>query len=277
MANETIERQYHEEGIVRLSLDRPTRHNALNPTLIDELGDELATLEDDDEVRVIVIDGNGPSFSAGHDLDRGTLEKEWTVESRLEFEQEYYFERSLEIRDLEKPTIAQVHGYCGAAGMMLMVMCDLAVATDDAQFANPVQRMAAAGLELLIEPWEVGFRKAKEYLWTGDRLEASVAHELGMLNRVVPPEDIDDEVMTLARKIAQMPPFALRLSKLSFNFTRDQMGERDAHRYQFLAHQLSHASQEWADWHAEAETILKEEGLTGWINYRDEPFEFDEE
>jgi enoyl-CoA hydratase len=277
MVRETIEQQRHEEGIVRVSLDRPDRHNAQNPQLIDELGDELSELEADDDVRVIIIDGNGPSFSAGHDLDRGTLEKEWTVEDRLDFEQEYYFERSLEIRDLEKPTIAQVHGYCGAAGMMLMAMCDLAVATSDAQFANPVQRMAATGVELLIEPWEVGFRKAKEYLWTGNKLDATEAHELGMLNRVVSPESIDDEVMTLARKIARMPPFAIRLSKLSFNFTRDQMGERDSHRYQFLAHQLSHASKEWEDWHSEAEEVLKEDGLSGWVNYRDEPFQFDEE
>jgi enoyl-CoA hydratase len=241
------------------------------------LGEVLTELEAHDDVRVIIIDGNRPSFSAGHDLDRGTLEREWTVEERLDFEREVYFERPLEIRDLEKPTIAQVHGYCGAAGLMLVAMCDLAIAAEDAQFANPVQRMAVAGLELFIEPWEVGFRKAKEYLWTGDRFDASDAEALGMLNRVVPAAELDDEVMALARKVARMPPFAVRLSKMSFNFARDQMGERDSHRYQFMAHQLSHASQEWREWHDEAKDVLEESGLTAWVGHRDEPFELDEE
>jgi len=272
---ETIERTDHAEGIVRISLDRPETHNAQNPQMIDEIDEAVRAVEAEDDSRVLVFDGNGPSFSSGHDLGRDGYTKEWTVEERLEYEEEYYFERVLTIRDLELPTIAQVHGYCGAAGMMLTSVCDIAVATEDATFQNPVQRMAAAGVELPFEPWEVGFRKAKELLWTGESISGAEAHRLGMVNRAVSGDDLQDETMELATKIARMPPFAVKLSKKSLNHLRDEMGQRSAYEYHLMAHQLSHASEEWDTWHEEANEIIEEEGMSAWVDHRDEPFDAD--
>lgn len=277
MSWSTIERTDHDEGIVRLSLDRPETHNAQSPELIDELDEAVRAVEADEDARVLIIDGNGPSFSSGHDLGGDSREKEWTVEERLEFESEYYFDRCMTIRDLDIPTIAQVHGYCGAAGLMQVSVCDMVMAAEDARFANPVVRMAAAGVELLVDPWDIGFKKAKELLWTGDAISGSEAGELGLVNHAVPADELDVRTMVLATKIARMPPFALQLSKRSFNFAKDQMGQQDANRFHLVAHQLSHASEEWAEWHAEALEIHREEGLSGWVDHRDDPFDVDAE
>ena len=97
-----------------------------------------------------------------------------------------YYERCKRIYSFRKPTIAQVQGAAVAAGLMLACMCDLIVAADDAIFSNPVLRMTGAGVELLVEPWELGIRKAKEFLWTGEKIDAQEAWRLGLVNRVVP-------------------------------------------------------------------------------------------
>jgi enoyl-CoA hydratase len=273
MPFDTIERTDHENGVVRISLDRPTTHNAQSPELIDELDQAVNEIEGEESTNVLIIDGNGPSFSSGHDMGRDDFKKDWTVEERVAFEEKYYFDQPMTLRDLDMPTIAQVHGYCGAAGLMLVSVCDLVVISETAEIANPVQRMAAAGTELLVEPWEVGFRKAKELLWTGDNISGTDAADLGLANRAVPRSDLQEETMKFANKIAQMPSFAISLSKKSLNFTRDQLGQRQAYRHHFMAHQLSHASAEWEEWHSEASDVLEEGGLSSWIEHRDEPFQ----
>ena len=171
---------------------------------------------------------------------------DWRIggEEHREFEQDIFVDKCLYIRNLPKPTIAQVHGYCLAAGMMLACMCDLIVASEDAIFANMVARMAASGVELLIEPWEVGLRQAKELLFTGDSIDAREAHRLGMVNRVVPRDKLEETVMELANKIALMPPVALRLTKKSLNRTQDIQGYTQSMSAHFDIHMLAHGSDE---------------------------------
>src|SRR5665811_781209 len=96
-----------------------------------------------------------------------------------------YWDKLVKIRDFRKPTIAAVQGTCAAAGLMLACMCDLIVAADDARFSNPVARMSGVGVELLVEPWELGARKAKEFMWLSETLGADEAERLGLVNRVV--------------------------------------------------------------------------------------------
>ena len=109
-----------------------------------------------------------------------------TPEGKFHHEKTMYFDRCLRIHDFRKPTIAAVQGSCVAAGLMLAAMCDLIVAADDAVFSNPVLRLTGAGVELLVEPWELGIRKAKEFLLTGDTIDAQEAWRLGLVNRIVP-------------------------------------------------------------------------------------------
>lgn len=280
MSWDTLERREHEEGIVRITLDRPETHNAISPQLIDELDEALTAADDEEDTRVIVIDGNGPSFCSGHDLGGGDggfqdSRRGWSPEKRLAYEHEYYWERSMDIRELDVPTITQIHGYCGAAGLMLMSVCDLAVATEDARFQQPVNRMASAGVELLLEPWEIGFRKAKELMWTGDAISGTEAEDLGLVNQAVPEEDLYEETMVLATKIARQPPFALQLSKKTLRHAEDQVGRRESMYSHFLAHQLSHHSAEWEEWHDEAGEIWEEDGLRAWLDHRDGRFDIE--
>jgi enoyl-CoA hydratase len=127
---------------------------------------------------------------------------------------------------------------------MLASMCDLIIASEDALFSNMVGRMAASATELLVEPWEMGVRKAKEFLFTGDFIDAREAHRLGLVNRVVLKGQLEEEVMGLANKIALMPPVALSYTKESLNRTQDIQGYTQSMYSHFNIHMLSHGSDE---------------------------------
>src|SRR6185503_13634930 len=133
-------------------------------------------------------------------------ERRATAEGKFRHERQMYFDRCVRIYSFPKPTIAAVHGKCIAAGVMLAAMCDLIVASDDASFQNPVARMSGMGVELLVEPWELGIRKAKEFLLTGDSIDANEAWRLGMVNRVVPRDQLAAVAREMADKVALVPP-----------------------------------------------------------------------
>ena len=236
--------------VARITLDRPEVRNAQNTTLILELDRAMRAARKDDGVHVVILAAAGPSFSAGHDLKPvvgEAVEDAWrklraTPEGRLKHERELYVEKCLAIQNLPKPTIAQVQGHCVAAGLMLACMCDLIVAADDATFSNPVLRMTGAGVELLVEPWELGARKAKEFLWTGDPIDAREAWRLGLVNRVVPRTRLAAETLALARRVALVPPITASLVKESVNQTFALMGKEHAFRYHFMVHQFMHGT-----------------------------------
>jgi enoyl-CoA hydratase len=125
---------------------------------------------------------------------------------------------------------------------MLAAMCDLIVAADDAVFSNPVLRLTGAGVELLVEPWEIGIRKAKEFLFTGDTIDAQEAWRLGLVNRVVPRAELEAKTRELADRVALVPPVTAQTVKDTINHTADLMGQRDAFKYHFMAHHWVHNS-----------------------------------
>ena len=234
--------------VARLWHARPQARNAESQTLLDELDEALRLAVADEAVRVIVIGGRGDHFSAGHDLKEAQAKRAgFNVEQRWAYESRRYYEYALRIWDCPKPTIAQVQGACIAGGFMVANMCDLVVASEDAFFADPVAHtLAAAAVEVLVHPWVMGLRKAKEMLYTGDRITAAEAHALGMVNRLVPRERLEEETLALAQRIAQAPPFGLSLVKRSLNRTLDMQGFRTALAAHFDTHQLSHVSSEFA-------------------------------
>jgi len=148
-------------------------------------------------------------------------------------------------------------------------MCDLIVAADDARFSNPVLRMTGAGVELLVEPWEIGARKAKEFLFLGDAIDAREAWRLGMVNRVVPRRRLAAETRAIAARIALLPPVTASLVKESINHTLDLMGKRDAFAYHFMLHQFMHGTDA-------AQRELADRSRTGsiaaMVRERDRPF-----
>ncbi len=242
-AFETV--RYEADGAVAtITLDRPDAANAQSSQLIDELDAALDLADADDTVRVVVLAGEGKHFSAGHDLKELMSDgDDWarmraTPEGKLHHEQVMYFDRCLRLYEFRKPTIAAVQGACAAAGLMLACMCDLIVAADDAKFSNPVLRMSGAGVELLVEPWELGARKAKEFLLCAETLDADEAERLGLVNKVVPRAELAAAAREMADKVALVPPVTAQAVKDSINRTTDFQGKKEAWRYHFMVHQF---------------------------------------
>jgi len=246
---ETI--RYETDGAVAtITMNRPEVANAQDSRLIDEIDAAFDRADADDAVRVVILAGAGKHFSSGHDLKAlvsGEGDDPWvalrdTPEGKLQHEKTMYFDRCLRIHDFRKPTIAAVQGSCIAAGLMLAAMCDLIVAADDAVFSNPVLRLTGAGVELLVEPWELGIRKAKEFLFTGDTIDAQEAWRLGLVNRVVPRAELAAAARELADRVALVPPVTAQTVKDTINQTATLMGKRDALKYHFMAHHWVHNS-----------------------------------
>jgi len=236
------------EHVATITMNRPEVANAQDTALIDGIDAALDRADEDDEVRVVVLAGKGKHFSSGHDLkelvgdtepNRWRLMRE-TPEGKFRHEQIMYYDRCKRLYSFRKPTIAAVQGSCVAAGLMLACMCDLIVAADDARFQNPVLRMTGAAVELLVEPWELGIRKAKEFLWTGEVIDAQEAWRLGLVNRVVPLAELTERVQELADRVALVPPVTAQVVKDSLNQTATFMGKDASWKYHFMAHHWMH-------------------------------------
>jgi enoyl-CoA hydratase len=245
MAHEFEAIRYEVDGpVATVTLNRPQAANAQDTRLLDELDAAFDLADADDEVRVVVLAAEGKHFSAGHDLKQILAGNDpWsamrdTAEGKLRHEQVMYFDRCVKIRDFRKPTIAAVQGACAAAGLMLACMCDLIVAADDAKFSNPVLRMTGAGVELLVEPWELGPRKAKEFLLCAETIDAPEAERLGLVNKVVPRAELAAAARQMADKVALVPPVTAQAVKDSINRMVDLQGQRESWRYHFMVHQF---------------------------------------
>jgi len=237
--------RYEVDGpVATITLDRPEAANAQNTRMIEDLDACFDAAGADDAVRVVVVAAEGKHFSAGHDLKEILAgEEEWaakrsTPEGKLEHEQVMYWDKLLRIRDFPKITIAAVQGACSAAGLMLACMCDLIVAADDAKFSNPVLRMSGVGVELLVEPWELGPRKAKEFLLCSQTFTAEEAERYGLVNRVVPRAELAASAKEMADTVALVPPLTASAVKDTINHTLDLQGQRESWKYHFMVHQF---------------------------------------
>lgn len=239
--------------VATITLNRPEQRNAQNAELLKALDDAYATAVADDDVGVIVLNANGKHFSAGHDISMDvfnsdpwksmfdTTDKEGLL--RLyKWELEHYYGYSRRWRDIPKPTIAAVQGACIAAGLMLAWPCDLIIAADNARFSDPVINMGIGGVEYHAHTWEFGPRKAKELLFTGGFIDAKEAHRLGMVNRVVPLDELNQATATLAEEIAQKHAHGLLMAKRAVNQTLDAQGQHAALEGAYNLHSLGHAN-----------------------------------
>lgn len=238
-----------------ITLNRPEVRNAQNGALLYDLDRALERFAYDDDLAVAIVRGNGPHFSSGHDLGKTadrhiSFERKslwWDhvgkagVENRFARESELYVGLCRRWRDLPKPTIAAVQGACIMGGLMLAWSCDLIVASEDAYFADAAVDFGIPGVELFGHPWELGSRRAKEFLFTAERLSAAEAYRLGMVSRLVPREQLFDASLALARRIAQRPRLGLALAKKAINQCDDLMGYRSGTDLAFGLHQLAHA------------------------------------
>ncbi|MFJ6698603.1 enoyl-CoA hydratase [Streptomyces sp. NPDC091272] len=249
---------YERRGpVAHVTLNRPRYRNAQNSAMTYALDDAFYRAAEDDEVKVVVLAGAGEHFCAGHDI--GTPGRDahlpferraglwWDhsdkagAESRFARESEVYLGMCRRWRELPKPVVASVHGACVAGGLMLAWICDLIVASDDAFFADPVVRMGIPGVEYFAHPWVMPPRVAKEFLFTGDRMGALRAYEVGMVNRVVPRAELASHTAALALRIAEMPRLGLALTKRAVNQAEDLQGLHTGMDSVFGLHHLAHA------------------------------------
>ena len=249
---------YEVRGSVAIvRINRPEYRNAQNSKVTYALDAAFTAAVEDDAVKVIVLAGNGKHFSAGHDI--GTPDRDidqsferkavmwWDhvgaegVDSRFARESEVYLGMCRRWREIPKPLIAMVQGACIAGGLMLAWSCDFIVASEDAFFSDPVVRMGIPGVEYFAHPWVMNPRAAKEFLFTGDRFTAQRAHDLGMVNHVVPREDLEDTVMAMAERISAMPRLGLALAKKAVNQSEDLQGLRAGMDSVFGLHHAAHA------------------------------------
>jgi enoyl-CoA hydratase len=250
--------------IVRVLLDRPEARNAQNRGLLTELDDALLRAEADDDVRVVILGGVGPVFSSGHDLGSRDAREEMApgpgqhpsyrsngatlqgTERRMRQEWHYFFHNTLRWRNLRKITIGQAQGSVLAGGLMLLWCCDLIVAAEGTVFADVVgTRLGMCGLEYFGHPWELGVRRAKELLLTGDSIDADEAYRLGMVSKVFASDRLEALTLEYARRISSLPSVTSLLVKESVNQAQDNMGFYNALQSAFTLHQVNHAH--WAE------------------------------
>ncbi len=226
------------DRIARVILNRPRYRNAQSRVLLEEMDDAFAAADADDDVRVIVLSGRGEHFSAGHDL--GSPEEKDDQKTRpfgkglrglYNRSRQLFLDNTLRWRDLDKPTIAQVHGYCIFGGWMIASAMDLIVASEDAKFLPAL-------LQYFSIPWDIPVRKAKEILFQSRFVTAQEAERLGFVNIVVPRERLEDETMALAGRIAESDRMTLKMLKFALNNAQDAMGFRTAVRNAHSHHML---------------------------------------
>lgn len=204
-----------EGAIATIILNRPDKLNALTEQMLEELSSAIDGIAEDEELRVLVITGTGRGFCAGADLDMSLFKATSPIEARKDMN--LFNEIPLKLRALAKPVIASVNGVAVGAGANIALACDMIIASEQARFGqvfvNVGIHVDSGGTYLL--PLAVGVPKAMELMMTGDLIDAREAWRIGMINRVVPPEELEKATKDFAQKIASGPPLALRMIKAS--------------------------------------------------------------
>jgi enoyl-CoA hydratase len=214
----------------RITLNRPEKRNPLSNELRTELFQALETADQDGDVRVMVIRGAGPCFSAGYDLASDVSKGQpFYTAGGLGNWPRHVVEGFFRIWDLAKPVIAQVHGYCLAGGTELATACDLVYVAEDAKIGYPVVRTISPP-DNQFYPWIVGLRRAMELMLTGDHMSGLEAVQCGFANRAFPAEALEENVLRIAERVARTPTDLQQINKRAVHRQMDAMGIRAAVR-----------------------------------------------
>jgi enoyl-CoA hydratase len=254
MSTETLiyEKQDYEEGsVVTLTMNKPETLNALNIEFSREIDDALTKVEQDDDVKVVVLKGAGKAFSAGYDLGRVYFvygggsgkpeEKKRRPSQRARLAYDRWRSESLRrIFLLDKITIAQVHGYCIGGGLYMSLCCDLTIAAEDAKIGHSEQRLGFSGAMYVfpIEVSLIGQKRARELLLTGKLIDGTEAERIGLVNQVVPADQLEAETRKLAQSMTLLPRDGIAIGKACARLAYDSMGLNSAFGQGYLGHTL---------------------------------------
>jgi enoyl-CoA hydratase len=255
------------EHVRRLTLNRPDKRNALSHRLRSELFDALRAADRDREVRVVVIRGSGPCFSAGYDLAQTPGEAPpWPISPADGAWARHVLQGWFEMMDLSTPLIAQVHGWCLAGGTELATACDLVYVAEDAKIGYPPVRLMSSP-DMAWQPWLLGYRRAMEAMLTGDSMSGTEAVAQGFANRAFPADRLDDEVLAMARRVAAIPPDLQAINKRVVHRAMEVMGMRDGMKATAELNALGFHQRSSKEYHAKLR-----ESVTQALSERDKPF-----
>lgn len=243
------------ERVARITLTRAETANAQNYQMLSDLNQAFDRAANDPNIRSIILAADGKHFSSGHDLSESTETLDMChfpkVGTQTNFDAEAaegYMAREAEMyvglcwrwRNIPKPTLAQVQGKVIAGGLMLVWPMDLVICSEDATFSDPVVAFGVNGHEYFVHPYEAGARLAKEMLFTGRPITADEAFRHGMVNKVVPRDELESATLEMASTIARRPSFGLTLAKQSVNQSLDAMGMYTSIQAAFSLHHVGH-------------------------------------
>ena len=256
-------------AVARITLRRPERTNALNAAMLAELAQAMDMIDADEKIRSVIVTGAGNAFSSGFDL-KEQMERQPTGIEQWRPILHKDFDVPMRFWHCPKPTIAAVRGACLAGACELALACDMTIATPDAFFGEPELKFGA-GIVVMILPWIVGPKIAKEIILTGeDRIGAERAREIGMVNRIVPTEALDDTALRIARNIAVVDPLLVKETKRAINRAIEAQGMLGALE-QALEIDLLIEGQGSPDKKAFFD-IARKDGLKAALNWRDARF-----
>lgn len=259
------------DAVGYLTLNRPERLNALNGQLLGEFREALAAVEDDPEVRVVILTGAGRAFSAGFDIAReeGAVDPQEMQPDEWRRGLQSNVDTFMRVWNLSKPVIAAVNGYALAGACELVQVCDIKIASERAVMGEPEIR-AGVGPPLLITPFSVNLARAKELLLTGDTIDAYEAARIGLVSRVVAHDDLMAECERIARKICLISAVGVKMTKIAVNRALEGMGFLSAiqHNIELMTHFDTSVTPEQEEFNA----IRREQGLRAALNWRDARF-----
>ncbi|MEC7807368.1 MAG: enoyl-CoA hydratase-related protein [Pseudomonadota bacterium] len=218
-----------EDNLAVITMNRPKKLNAVNDALRSGVSEALLQADEDNSVSVVILRAEGRAFCVGYDIDSDSPERaarrfdalKWrdSLTEDLRFEMVPWY--------MKKPVIASVQGHALGGGCELTMFCDVTIAADNAIFGEPEIHFSNVG-PAIVMPWMIGFKKARELLYFGDMIDAQIALELGMVNRVVPLDDLEEKTMRFAKRMALISPEALEHTKLAINRGADAAGFTNA-------------------------------------------------
>lgn len=253
------------DHVATITLNRPRKLNAINGPMIEQMTATLTELEHDDDVRVVVVTGAGGNFSAGYDISNSSV-----VASPDSAGAHHFLSNeaalTMKLWGFSKPTIAAVDGWCLAGGFDTILACDMVVATERAQFGMPEIRYGSGPVALLL-PYMLGAKLSNEIFFTGDSFTSGRAQELGLVNRVVPDDQLQTAVTELTAKITPTPLPILKFTKLGLVRAYEAMGLRQGVQANLdLSAILNKAVTEEG---AEFFRIVESDGLGAALKWRD--------
>lgn len=260
----TLER---DGAVAVLTLNRPEKMNSLSDALLADMRSAMNDIEPDESVRALIVTGSGKAFSAGFDIT--PREKPRTTVQDWREHAKDGNDTWFRIWNSRLPVVAAVNGYCLGGGCDLAMACDIAIAADNAQFGEPEIEFNSAP-PFLIMPWVLGMRHTKELLLLGERVNPQEAHRMGLVNRVVPADQLMVEAKKIALRLARLPAVAMKQNKEAINRAYDMRGLTASIEYGKEMFCLTSMAQSPEG--QEFRKIAREQGLKAAIRWRDARF-----